>query len=194
MESARSSLQLSNAGDTLKTYLEKGISDAKRRHAQGDTRAKLQVTSAKSYQVTIDFDGDGIVETRTITLPGRISFVYNSASPPTATVDWRGNVAEGNVTFNLRSDRNQTLGIELTSAGDAIVNNGLPTLPTVSVTPTSSDVRPSSALVGNSSPNLDPSPTPTPTPLPYCAGNQLPATNNCRCRAGQTIDNKGKCN
>ena len=80
---ARSSLQLSNAGETLKTYLEKAISDAKRRHAQGTDRAKLQVISAKSYQVTIDFNGDGNLETRTIALPEQISFVYDSGKSPT---------------------------------------------------------------------------------------------------------------
>ena len=104
--------------------------------------------------------------------------------------DWRGNVAEGSVTFNLQSDRNQTSGIKLTTAGDASINDEFPTY-AVSVTPTSSDVRPSSVLVGNSSPNLDPSPTPT--PLPYCNPSQKPESDNCRCQTGQKIDSKGKC-
>lgn len=190
---AQSSFRLANGADTLKVYLEKAFSDAKRRHAQGNVRSKIQVISATTYQVTIDFNGDGVPETQNITLPGQISFVYNPANPPIATIDWRGNVAEGNVTFGLKSNQDQTLELELTGNGDTNIKGEFPTLPTVSVTPNSSDIINSTVLVGNSAPNLNPSPTPTPTPLPFCANNQLPAVNNCRCQAGKEIDDDGKC-
>lgn len=191
---AQSSLRLTNGTDTLKVYLQKAFSDAKRRNARGDARAKILITSTTTYQVTIDFNGDGIPESRTITLPPKITFVYNPANPPIATIDWRGNVAEGSVLFNLKSELNQTLELELTSNGDTNLKSEFPTLPTVSTTPNSSDVSNSTVLVGNSAPNLNPSPTPTPTPLPYCTNNQQPALNNCRCQAEKTIDDKGKCN
>lgn len=196
---AQSSFRLSNGVDTLKVYLGKAFSDAKRRNAKGDARAKLQVTSETTYQVTIDFDGDGIPESRTITLPSKVTFVYNPANPPIATIDWRGNVAEGNVTFNLKSEINQSLELELTGNGDTNLKSEYPNLPVVSAssissnTSISSDVSNSTVLVGNSAPNLNPSPTPTPTPLPFCANNQKPAVDDCRCRAGKTINDKGKC-
>jgi prepilin-type N-terminal cleavage/methylation domain-containing protein len=190
---AQTSFQLSNSAENLKTYLEKAFSDAKRRNAKGDVRAKVQVTSATTYQVTVDFNGDGVPETRTVSLPGKVSFVYNPLSPPVATIDWQGNVAEGNVVFNLKSSQNQTLELELSGKGDANIKTDFPTLPAVTATPNSSDVSNSTVLVGNSAPNLNPSPTPTPTPLPYCTGGQKPAIDNCRCPAGKKIKDDGKC-
>ena len=49
---ARASFQFSNAVRTLQSYLEKGIFDARRRNAKGDVRARIQVISTGSYQVT----------------------------------------------------------------------------------------------------------------------------------------------
>jgi prepilin-type N-terminal cleavage/methylation domain-containing protein len=190
---AQSSFQLSNGAETLKVYVEKAFSDAKRRHAQGDVRAKIQVTSTTTYQVTIDFNGDGVAENRTISLPQKVTFVYNPANPPVATIDWRGNVAEGNVVFSLKSDQNQTLELELTGNGDTNIKSEFPTLPTVGATPNSSDVSNSTVLVGNSTSDLNPSPTPTPTPLPFCSGGQKPAIDICRCPAGKIIKDDGKC-
>jgi prepilin-type N-terminal cleavage/methylation domain-containing protein len=190
---SQSTFQAMNGAETLKVYLEKAFSDAKRRHARGNDRAKIQVTSATTYQVTIDFNGDGIPEPRTISLPGKTTFVYNPSSPPVATIDWRGTVAEGNITFNLKSDQNQTLELELSGNGDTNIRTDLPTLPTVTASPTSADVSNSTVLVGNSASNLYPIPTPTPTPLPFCTTSQKPAVDDCRCQAGKIIKDDGKC-
>jgi prepilin-type N-terminal cleavage/methylation domain-containing protein len=190
---AQSSFQLTNGAETLKVYVEKAFSDAKRRDAKGDVRSKIQVTSPTTYRVTIDFDGDGVPESRNVTLSGRVTFVYDSANPPTATIDGRGNVAEGKVLFNFKSNLNQTLQLELSDYGDSNIYAEFPSLPTVTTTPTSSDVSNSMVLAGNSAPNLNPSPTPTPTPLPECTSNQKPALDDCRCKPGKHIKDDGKC-
>ncbi len=190
---ARSSFRFSNAVGTLQVYLEKAISDAKRRNAKGDSRATIKVLSTTSYQVKIDFDGDGNPETQTINLPEQTTFLYGG-TPPQATIDWRGYIAEGNVTFTVRSDSGQISEVKLTSKGDASTDSEFPTMPTVSVTPVSSDVKTSTVLTGNTSPNPNASPTPYPTALPFCTVNQIPATDNCRCPIGKVIDSKsGKC-
>lgn len=191
---ARSSFQFSNAVTSLQTHLERALSDAKRRNAKGDARATVRVLSPRSYQVKIDFDGDGNSETQTIELPPQTSFLYDSGSPPQATIDWRGNIAEGNVTFVLKSDDGQISEVKLTNRGDSSTNAEFPVLPTVSVTPMSADVKASTVLVGNTTFNPHASPTPTPTPLPVCTNVQMPAVHNCRCQSGKTIDSKsGKC-
>jgi prepilin-type N-terminal cleavage/methylation domain-containing protein len=190
---ARSSFELSNAVGTLQSYLEYAISDAKRRNARGDKRAKIRVLSAKTYQIMMDSNGDGALDATNITLPGESQFLYDAGDPPKATIDWRGNIAEGNVTFVVKSSGGGVSEVRLTSMGDASTDSTLPVLPVVTVTPISDDVKPSAALVGNATPNPDYSPTPDPTPLPICVGEQLPDPDQCRCPAGKKIDDKGKC-
>lgn len=184
---------LSTTGDSLKSYLEKAGSDARRRHAQGSSRSVVQVLSPTSYQVLIDFDGDGQIETRIINLPKEVTFFYNSAIPPKATFDWRGNIEEGTTTFTLKTYQNQTLQTRVTGSGDASVDENFPTLPTVSVTPTSADIDSESAITGTGTPNTEVSPTPIPSPLPVCTTGQLPGTNNCRCATGKVVKSDGKC-
>lgn len=183
---------LSTTGDTLKSYLEKAGSDARRRHAQGSYRSVVQVLSPTSYQVLIDFDGDGQIESRIINLPKEVTFFYNSAAPK-ATFDWRGNIEEGSATFILKTYQNQTLQTKVTGSGDTSINENFPTLPTVSVTPTSEDINSKSAITGTGTPNPEVSPTPVPSPLPICTSNQLPGTNNCRCSTGKIVKSDGKC-
>lgn len=184
---------LSTTGDALKSYLEKAGSDARRRHAQGSSRSVVQVLSPSSYQVQIDFNGDGQIDTRVINLPKEVTFSYNLASPPKATFDWRGNIEEGSATFTLKTYQNLTLQTQVTGIGDASVNENFPTLPTVSVTPTSTDIDSKAAITGTGTPNTEVSPTPVPSPLPVCAGSQKPGTDNCRCATGKVVKSDGKC-
>ena len=189
---ARASFQLSSNGDILKAYLEKAFTDARRRHALGTDRTQVTVTGLNTYQVFIDLDGEGTPETRTIALTDRVKFVYDPLSPPTATIDWRGNVAESNVNFQLQSTTNELLTLNLTSSGDTS-DDARPAMPVITATTTSADVKTTVVVNGNSAPNPNKSPTPTPTPLSVCTGSQLPGTNNCCCAPGKTIDDKGKC-
>jgi type II secretory pathway pseudopilin PulG len=190
---ARSSTQFSNTARVLQAYIERAVSDSKRRHALGSERARVEVLDNTSYKVTTDFNEDGLLETRIIRLPGAITFLFTAGSPPIATIDRHGNVAEGNVIFTLRSESGTVSEIKLSSIGDSVIDEQLPSLPTVTETPTSDDVKSSVWLKGDNQPNLDPSPTPAPTPLPFCTTNQKPSVDLCRCQPGRTIDDKGKC-
>jgi prepilin-type N-terminal cleavage/methylation domain-containing protein len=190
---ARSSFRFSNAVGTLQIHLEKAITDAKRRNAKGDSRATIKVLNTKSYQIKIDFDGDGNAETQTVNLPEGTSFLYGGSAPQ-ATIDWRGYIAEGTVIFVVKADSGQTSEVTLTNRGDASTDSDFPTMPTITVTPVSSDVKSTTVLSGNSTPNPNASPTPYPTALPVCSAQQIPANNNCRCPNGMVIDSKsGKC-
>jgi prepilin-type N-terminal cleavage/methylation domain-containing protein len=188
---ARSDTNFSNAAQTFKTYIERGVADAKRRHAKGDDRAKVEVLNATSYRVTQDFEQDGDLEAQTVQLPSGVRFVYVGA-PPTVTIDLHGNVAEGQVVITMTNNTGRTSIITVSSVGDASREDA-PTMPLVSDTPMSDDVRLTAAYPGSTPPNLDPSPTPVMTALPQCVSPQQPSNTACRCRAGQTIDSSGKC-
>ena len=189
---ARTDIQLATNVDLLQGYLQRAFVDARKRHAGGDARAKIIVTSATTYVVTVDFDGDGVTEDRTITLTDGVKFDLTGGSP-TATIDWRGYIAEGDVSFALLSARNDRTVLDLSNTGDAFSGPDAPSMPTIAVTTTSADVAASAVVNGNKAPNPNPSPTQSPTPLPQCTSGQLPLTNNCRCAAGKQVKDDGKC-
>jgi prepilin-type N-terminal cleavage/methylation domain-containing protein len=189
---ARSDTQLLNAAETLTTYINKGVADAKRRHARGADRVRIQILDATSYRVTEDFDADGALENLTVQLPSPARFVYEGV-PPSITIDMHGNVAEGLVVIDLANGNGTMSQIRVSSVGDASRDEGAPAMPPVSSTPTSVDIKTTVALPGSTPPNLDPSPTPALTPLPVCVSPQQPSKDACRCRTGQTIDSNGRC-
>ena len=88
--------QGAGATRTLSTYLEKARLDSLRRHGG----ASINIDSATSYTVNIDFDGSGTATSRTIALPEGTSLSYTlppaatstnpSTSPITISYDWRG--------------------------------------------------------------------------------------------------------
>lgn len=90
---------VAGATRTLSAYLEKARVDSVRRH--GD--ASITMNSTSSYTVNIDFDGDGTITARTITLPEGTSLSYSlppattiidpSTTPITITYNWRGRTA-----------------------------------------------------------------------------------------------------
>lgn len=98
----RGSIRLSSASDELTQYMERARQDSMRRHAESDAaplpsadrKASVTFTSANTYVVTMDFDGDGVVEAteqRTFTLPDGVTFPAALYTPPTTvTFDWRG--------------------------------------------------------------------------------------------------------
>ena len=93
---ANKGFKLAGATRTLSTYLEKARVDSVRRHGG----ASINVDSATSYTVNIDFAGTGVATARTVTLPAGTSLRYTlppsttiidpSTTPITITYDWRG--------------------------------------------------------------------------------------------------------
>src|SRR5687767_4166588 len=90
------SITVAGATRTLSNYLEKARIDAVRRHGG----ATININSATSYTVNLDFEGDGFATTRTINLPPGTTLAYRlppatatinpSDTPVTITYDWRG--------------------------------------------------------------------------------------------------------
>ena len=189
---ARSDVQMSTSAEMLQGYIQRAFVDARKRHAGGASRSQVAVTGQTTYTVTIDFDGDGTAETRSLSLPQGVRFDY-TGTPPTATVDWRGRIAEGSVVFAMLSVKNARTELRLSDAGDASKDSDSPVFPTISVTTTSTDVESRVVVNGNKAPDPNPSPTLAPTPLPVCTSGQKPAENNCRCAAGKHIKDDGKC-
>jgi prepilin-type N-terminal cleavage/methylation domain-containing protein len=89
-------LKTSGAIRTLSVYLEKARLDSLRRHGG----ASININSATTYTVNMDFDGSGTTSSRTITLPANTTLTYTlppatastdpSTTPTTISYDWRG--------------------------------------------------------------------------------------------------------
>ena len=117
IDSARASVRLTGSTREFASYLEKARSNAIRRN---DT-SRVQIISQNSYTVTMDFDGDGSVETRTINLQPGVTFPAGHVGI-TATFDWRGRVP-GQIGFELNSNCCQPSTIHLSGAGDVTIGS-----------------------------------------------------------------------
>src|SRR5215475_797804 len=112
---ARASIRLSRAAREYAAYIEKARVTSIRKHA--DTLAQMaSVTinpNLSSYLITMDIDGDGILEQRTINLPDGVTF----ATAETIAFDWRGrtwNIVNGVTSTNAQ------VSITLRNSADTI--------------------------------------------------------------------------
>ena len=85
---ARAAIRLSGAAREYASYIEKARVYSIRRHADdASQRANVAINADQiSYDVTMDLDGDGGMDTRTIPLPEGITF----ETIETIGFDWRG--------------------------------------------------------------------------------------------------------
>jgi len=143
------SFKLAGATRTLSTYLEKARVDSVRRHGG----SFININSATSYTVNMDFGGVGVVTAQTVTLPTGTSLRYTlpptttsidpSTTPTTITYDWRGRPA--NTVLITVTDSTSAVGsstVIVGTAGDISTDTtvtGPVTTPTpqTSVSPTS---------------------------------------------------------
>lgn len=101
-QTSKRSFDIAGATRTLTAYLEKARVDAVRRHVM-DTSTRVDITSASSYTVNMDFGGTGTPTSRTITLPPGTTLRYTlppattsidpSETPITIWFNWRGRTA-----------------------------------------------------------------------------------------------------
>src|SRR5688572_29654566 len=170
---ARQRIRLTNSARMIASYLEKARVDSVRRHAVNfDDMAGLTVTSPTSYQVRLDFDGNGTVETRDITLDDGIVFANNTV--PTR-FDWRGRFVsidptKTKETFTLQygtSERDQRT-VDVTRSGDVTINSReyLDDVPDVNVNSNLSGIDSGSTVNGNTNPTPSPYPSPSPDASP----------------------------
>src|SRR6476659_7217925 len=126
---ARASLRLSGAIREFGAYIEKARVDSIRRHA--DTLAQGAGVSINndraSYVVSLDFDGNGTLNSRTIQLPAGVSF----RTVESIAFDWRGrtwSTVNGVTTPHAQVSISMTNGTtsasaDVTGAGDVTIDS-----------------------------------------------------------------------
>jgi hypothetical protein len=139
--------------------------------------AGVTFLSASRYQVRMDFDGNGTVDTREINFDNGIALVNN---PIPTRFDWRGrfvsDLAEDTkISFTLQygSGPDQRT-VDVTRSGDVTINarEYMDDVPDVNVNVEVSGIDSGSTVNGNNNPTPSPSPTvdpdasPTPPPSP----------------------------
>jgi prepilin-type N-terminal cleavage/methylation domain-containing protein len=126
---AKASIRLSGAAREYASYIEKARMHSIRSHADNPSqRAGVAINTDKtSYDVTVDLDGDGNMDTRTITLPDGVSF----ETIETIAFDWRGrtwNTVDGNTTANAQvsirlKNSVESISIDVTGSGDVTIDS-----------------------------------------------------------------------
>ncbi len=200
---ARASIRLSAAAREYATYIEKARMHSIRSHADDATeRANVAINESRlSYDVTLDLDGDGGMDIRTVMLPDGVSF----ETIETIAFDWRGrtwNTVGGVTTPNAQvsirlQNSNDSVSIDVTGSGDITIDSGVfdDSVPNVNLkvgdlasgaTPTPTPVEiatPSPELSPTPDPDVIPIPTPSPdlggglplpTPTPDLGGTPTP--------------------
>ena len=185
IRSARTGMRLGTSARGFAQVAEKARMDAIRRR----TTTHIEFLDSNTYEVTMDFTGDGIGETRNFKLDDGIvltdangvTMTSSSTDLPYADFDWRGRTYNCNALFRMKNTRSDQLVVQIAGSGDITVNStvgGLPTVDYANVN-ASADVNPSATLTGNDNKlNLSPcgtvSATPTPTPTPAATPEATP--------------------
>lgn len=177
LRSARNTVRLNNSARDFAQYAEKARLDAIRRR----TTTHIEFTGPSTYEVTMDFTGDGASETRSFSLDSGVvitdsngtAMTTTSSDLPYADFDWRGRTYDCNALFPMKNARNEQLTVQIAGSGDITVNSSITGLPTVTYTNvnSTSDINNAATLSGtdtklNLSPCSTTSATPTPTPTP----------------------------
>ena len=126
---AKASIRLSGSAREFASYIEKARLHSIRRHADNaDERANVAINDTKtSYNVTMDLDGDGGMDTRTINLPSGVEF----DTVETIAFDWRGrtwNIVGENTMPNAQvsitlKNGVDTVSIDITGSGDITIDS-----------------------------------------------------------------------
>ena len=163
LSNAQQAMRLSGSTREFMNNMEKARIDSIRRHAMTSAQmASVSITGIRSYTITMDFNSDGVVETRVIDLPQNrgVSFVTGSTILPIKiTYNWRGRptAVDGNGTaitaaVILQDDAGRSSTMNVTSAGDVGItgydatSNANVTSPTISTVSTNANIRPNTQL------------------------------------------------
>jgi type II secretory pathway pseudopilin PulG len=105
---AQQFMRMENASRLFISYVEKARLDSVRRHAgppgalPQPPMSYVQITGARTYNVVMDFDGDGNVDApRNITIPPDQGVFFNTGTTPlpiTIAFNWRGRAVNAAVT------------------------------------------------------------------------------------------------
>jgi len=166
IKNAKASIRLSGAAREYASYIERARVHSIRSHANdAGERANVAINENQtSYNVNLDLDGDGVLDTRTIPLPGGVTF----KTVETIAFDWRGRtwntaggltMANAQVSIILQNEIG-TASVDVTGSGDVTIDSAVfdDKVPEVSL------------KIGDLASGATPTPTPdllaTPTPTP----------------------------
>jgi Tfp pilus assembly protein FimT len=181
---ARASVRLSGAAREYATYIEKARMHSIRSHADDESeRSRVAISESKtSYDVTLDLDGDGSMDTRTITLPSDVSF----ETVETIGFDWRGrtwSTVEGISTANAQvsirlKNGSDSVSVDVTGSGDITIDSRVfdDSVPNVNLrvgdlaSGATPEPTPDAVATPEATPPLVDGGLPTPTPSPVSDG------------------------
>jgi hypothetical protein len=152
--------------------VEKARGDSIRRHAAPGSEAFVQTfgEGTNTFNVRMDFDGTGTLQTRTFTLDRGVTF--NSVAQ-TATFDWRGRIVERLVFQVINEARG--IPVDVSGAGDITVDSQVfadNLIPGITLAEVTNDVVPDATPTPTATPSTSsPTPTPSPTATPTPNGN-----------------------
>lgn len=174
IDTARASVRLTGSTRELASYLEKARSNAIRRNGT----SVITIVNQNSYSVTMDFDSNGTVETRTINLQSGVTFSAGLVGIST-TFDWRGRVP-GQIRFELSNDRGSS-SIQLSGSGDVTIGSEIFQDTSISEIVLNSNpstvvsASPGATPIDGSDPYASPSPSPETSPSPSPDGDPSPS-------------------
>ena len=168
--SAKQRIRLTNSSRLLASYVEKARVDSVRRHPMsGAEMAGIEVLDKTTYRVKMDFDGNGTVETRVITLDSGVEF---ATDPIALAFDWRGRLVDlpdtdikVSIAMQWGDDESDQRVVDVTRSGDVTIDSDvyLDDVPDVNVNDDGlTGIDGGSTINGNNNPH--PSPTPSPSP------------------------------
>ena len=126
---ARAAVRLSGAAREYASYIERARIFSIRRHADdASQRARVAINDDRtSYDVALDLDGDGNLDTRTVNLPSGVTF----ETVETIAFDWRGRtwntvggVTSPNAQVSIRLvNSDGSISVDVTGSGDITIDS-----------------------------------------------------------------------
>ena len=135
---SRASLRLQNSTRIFAGRVEKARLDAVRRHSA----TSIDISGPNSYDIFMDFDGNGVPSTRRFTLENGVVFTDANKSPltvdgsgnvsspngnavPWADFDFRGRTTECTMLFRLLNSNTETSTLQVMGSGDVTINTAV---------------------------------------------------------------------
>jgi hypothetical protein len=179
--SAKQRIRLTNSSRLLASYVEKARVDSVKRHPMaGEEMAGIEVLDKTTYRVKMDFDGDGVVESRVITLDSGVEF---ATDPIALKFDWRGRLVDLedtdikiSIAMQWGDDESDQRVVDVTRSGDVTIDSDvyLDDVPNVNVEDEGlTEIDGGSTINGNNNPH--PSPTPSPEASPSATPDASPS-------------------
>lgn len=169
---AKASIRLSGAAREYASYIERARLYSIRSHAEtADERANVAINeSLTSYNVSLDLDGDGVLDSKTIPLPDGVKF----GTQETIGFDWRGRTwntagattrSNAQVSITLTNDID-IVSVDVTGSGDVTIDSAVFDDEVPNVTLNVGDLAAGATPVPTPSSGGSSTPTPTATPTP----------------------------